>query len=149
MATTITFYQIFSETKEKALCQLLAKIYNAGLRAIVRFKDTETQEQINKTLWSFSQKEFVPHAASNDPMPERQPIYLTTNVENPNNSTVIVQVGQGEVPLEKFERALFVFDGTDKEELNFAREKYKYFKGQNLTLEYWQQSSSGAWEKVV
>jgi DNA polymerase-3 subunit chi len=149
MATTITFYQILSETKDKALCQLLAKIYSAGLRAIVRFKDTETQENINKTLWSYSQKEFIPHGSENDPMAERQPIFLTTELKNPNNSTVIVQVGHGELPVEQFDRALFVFDGSNPDELKFAREKYKFYKSQNLILEYWQQGASGAWEKVV
>jgi DNA polymerase III subunit chi len=149
MATTITFYQILSETKEKSLCQLLAKVYNSGSKALVKFKDSDYLEQINRTLWSFSQKEFIPHGSHADPLSERQPIYLTTGDENPNNANLIVQVGQGEVEIKNFERALLVFDGSNNEELAFARQKYKFYKDQNYTLEYWQQSASGAWEKVV
>ncbi|WP_332370171.1 DNA polymerase III subunit chi [Orientia tsutsugamushi] len=43
---------------------------------------------MNNTLWSFSSTSFIPHGCSTDPEPSSQPIYITTNYENPNQAKI-------------------------------------------------------------
>jgi DNA polymerase IIIc chi subunit len=45
-------------------------------------------------MWTYANIQFIPHATHNDPLPERQPIYITHKIENPNNSTQVIVIDQ-------------------------------------------------------
>jgi DNA polymerase-3 subunit chi len=54
---------------------------------------TENQdysENLDRVLWTYSKKHFIPHATCLDPMPERQPVYITHKLTNYNQSEFLI-----------------------------------------------------------
>ena len=88
----ISFYQTENIPVEKTVTQLVEKCYNSGLKCTILFSDNDYCEHLNKHLWTYSQKQFIPHGSKSDLLPEIQPIYLTDTLENVNNSTVAILV---------------------------------------------------------
>lgn len=88
----ISFYQTDNIPLEKTVTQLVEKCYTNGLRCTILTSNSEFQEHLNKHLWTYSQKQFIPHGSKLDPLPEAQPIYITDALENINNSTVAIIV---------------------------------------------------------
>jgi DNA polymerase IIIc chi subunit len=83
-------YISFENLLYKNICTLLEKSYQTGDRTLVVAESEEQQEEINKILWTYSQQKFIPHGSSNDPLPEEQPIYITTKLDNKNNSKILM-----------------------------------------------------------
>ena len=82
--TEVGFYHLTRSTLDEALPRLLEKAYAAGHRVLVRVGDPERLELLNRALWTYGKESFLPHGARSDGFAEDQPIYLTTQVENPN-----------------------------------------------------------------
>ncbi|WP_375327219.1 DNA polymerase III subunit chi [Candidatus Tisiphia endosymbiont of Nemotelus uliginosus] len=74
----------------KTACQLVEKSYHNQFKIIVLTPDMEVQETLNKLIWTYSRKQFIPHGSKLDPLPEKQPIYLTSELENPNNANILI-----------------------------------------------------------
>jgi len=148
--TEISFYQLTKTPLNKALPQLLEKILSSGNRAVLIAKKEENLKDIDTFLWSYSTIRVVPHGTKEDGYSEEQPVYLTLNEENPNNSDVLVMTGGSEPNfIKSFSRCLDIFDGNNEEELSMARERWKKYSNSNedLTLSYWKQNEKGSWEK--
>ena len=58
----------------------------------------ERIEALNTLLWTYDPASFLAHGTSKDGRPEDQPIYLTTEDENPNEAEVLVLLDGREVP---------------------------------------------------
>jgi DNA polymerase-3 subunit chi len=104
-------------------------------------------------LWTYSEQSFLPHGTAADGYVARQPIYLTTEDENPNKAEVLFLVG-GVLPeawdapqLQAFTRIVLLFDGRDETALNGARVAWKRAKAAGHDVTYWKESPSGKWEK--
>ena len=82
--TEVGFYHLTRSTLDEALPRLLEKAYAAGNRVLVRVGDPERLELLNRALWTYGKESFLPHGTRSDGFAEDQPIYLTTQVENPN-----------------------------------------------------------------
>lgn len=142
----ISFYRLTTLPIIKAAPKLIEKIYYAKQRLVVIVEDQVMLAAIDNSLWTYSTKHFIAHATCNDPYPEDQPIYITDKLENPNNSTLIMVLGKVELDNFKADKYLYMFDGNDQTQLEFARNKWQKAKdSSNVT--YWQQSENGAWEK--
>ncbi len=98
----ISFYCTPKETLLKTSCQLLEKCYYTNLKALVLTADLESQELLNRALWTYSQKHFIPHGSEIDPLPEKQPIYIThnadNNLKNPPNAAKILILINSDIP---------------------------------------------------
>ncbi len=110
-------------------------------------------EVLDNHLWTYSDQSFLAHGTSADGHSERQPIYLTTEEDNPNDAQVLFLV-DGAV-LENwagaasngFERIVLLFDGGNPNALKDARSAWKSAKEAGHEVTYWQESSGGRWEK--
>lgn len=143
--TIINFYHLTSGSYEKAACQILEKCYKSDYKTIVKVSNEEVQESLNKTLWTFAQKSFIPHGSKSDPKAELQPIYITTTSENPNNAGVLMLVGTMDGIYDDFERIFVIFDGKDegaKALVRGAMEKLQTAKNQ---VSYYEQTKEGGW----
>jgi DNA polymerase-3 subunit chi len=106
----------------------------------------ERVEALDAALWSYDDASFLPHGTSRDGYAGRQPVWLTTEDENPNGARLLVLVdGVGSQRLEEFARVLDVFDGSE-ESVAAARERWRLAKAAGHTLTYWQQTEKG-WEQ--
>ena len=91
---------------------------------------------------------LAPRALAEDGPAAEQPIYLTTEDENPNGAQVLALVDGVEVAsLEAFERVLDLFDGDDADAVQAARRRWKTLKEAGHDLTYWQQTEQGGWAK--
>jgi DNA polymerase-3 subunit chi len=109
------FYHLTRTPLEDALPRLLEKVVESGKRAVLRAADEERLEALNRSLWTYANDSFLPHGTRADGSADAQPVYLTTEVENPNGAAILVLVDAAEAPdLASFERCLELFDGRDE-----------------------------------
>lgn len=145
----IGFYHLTRSRIEEALPRLLEKILAAGHRVVLRVPDAERLESLNRHLWTYARDSFLPHGTRADGYAQRQPIFLTTEVENPNGADVLVLVGESEVPVvEGFARVVDMFDGGDAEAVEAARRRWRHWREAGHTLVYWQQDETGGWRRA-
>jgi DNA polymerase III subunit chi len=145
----IRFYHLRTTTLERALPQILEKILARGDKAVVMAGSSERVEALNATLWTYDDRSFLPHGSGKDGFAADQPIWLTTEEENPNGATVLVMTDGATVArIDEWKLALEFFDGGDEMALSAARARWKTYKESGHDLTYWKQSDQGKWEKA-
>lgn len=146
--TDIGFYHLQRTPLERALPKLLERVIGQGLRAVVIAGSEERVEALNTALWTYQDDSFLPHGSARDGNAEAQPIWLTVEDENPNGASVLVLTdGTDSAVLERFERCVLLFDGTDEAALAAARRRWQAYKAAGHKLTYNQQTEQGGWEK--
>lgn len=144
----IRFYHLQKQTLEQALPQLMSKVYETGLHALVKLPGKGLMETVDKILWDFDPASFLPHDKEGCEDAAAQPIYLTTGDENPNDAKILVLVDAVKSPdVTQFDRCLYMFDGRDDSIVSEARSDWKAFKELGVEMSYWQQRDQGGWEK--
>jgi DNA polymerase-3 subunit chi len=99
-------------------------------------------------LWTWRDDSFLPHGTEHDQHPERQPVLLACGPANPNAANVRFLVDGATAPdLSSYERAVFMFDGHDAEQLSGAREQWKAVRAAGHQATYWQQTPERRWER--
>ncbi|MEB3702921.1 DNA polymerase III subunit chi [Candidatus Bealeia paramacronuclearis] len=148
--TEVSFYHLTRSSLEQALPRLLEKILDAQKRAIVYGTTPQRMESLNTSLWTFGRGSFIPHGTEKEGNAEDQPVWLTTESENPNGATFLVMVENQKLPdLTPYERCLILFDGNNDTALKDARASWKDLKDKGLSITYWAQTTDGKWEKAA
>jgi DNA polymerase-3 subunit chi len=146
--TDIAFYHLQRSPLAAVLPKLLEKAMAVPFRILVLAPGEAEVEKLNTLLWTYDADSFLPHGSAKDGWSDRQPIYITAAEENPNASTMLVQVGGAEHSgLAGFVRVLDIFDGNDETALAAARERWKRYRDAGHALTYWQQKDGGGWER--
>lgn len=148
--TRIDFYHLQNQKLEEVLPKLLEKAYDTNKRIVIKIGNQERVEFINGLLWSYSETSFIPHGSKKDGFAEQQPIWLTSDDNNPNNAEFLFLVDGAKIDLSKtleFERIFNIFDGNVEDSLQQAREFWKELKTAQAELFYWQQNNSGIWQQ--
>lgn len=147
MSLTVQFYHLTTTPLERALPKLMEKALQTGMRAVIVGEEAQI-ETLDKVLWTYASNAFLPHGTYKDLQPERQPVYLSTQIENPNGAELLVITGGQKVEdVKGFTRLFDIFDGTDETELAAARARWKAYKDAGLGLTYIRQKDDGGWEK--
>jgi DNA polymerase-3 subunit chi len=132
---------------------LLERTRERGLRALLRVGSAERMEALDAHLWTYAEHTFLAHGTAAEGHPSRQPIYLTTEQENPNKAEVLFLVGEampadwGAPSLGEFTRIVVLFEGRDRGALDAARAAWRNAKEAGHDVAYWKESPSGKWEK--
>jgi len=146
--TEIGFYHLQRSSLEQALPKLLEKVLEAGKRAVVVARSDERIEQLNGVLWTYRPDSFVPHGSARDGNAEKQPVWLATEPENPNDAGVLILTdGATADDFNGFERCLEMFDGNDDEAVAAARQRWSAYRSAGHEVVYYQQTEGGGWEK--
>jgi DNA polymerase-3 subunit chi len=145
--TEVYFYHSAKFPVEKTIAKLVEKIYGLKQNIVIFCQDHNLVTIIDDLLWSYSTKTFLAHATFSDPMPEKQPIYITDKEEIPNNSTIMIALGHS-IPsfYNKFEKYITIFGNSD-EDLFAARARYKELKNKGVAIKYFKQNDQGAWDQ--
>lgn len=116
-------------------CRLLRKAYRAGAQVVVT-GDAAALKALDRQLWVFDDREFVPHvlAQAEGSVPVRQhttPIWLTTDpVSAPGERGVLVNIGQAmPVGSSRFAR-LFDIVSNDESDRQQGRLRWKSYAAQ-------------------
>lgn len=147
----VTFYELIVTSLEKTLPRILEKVYESGLKAVVRIENTERLKTIDSSMWTYTTMGFLPHGTSADPVEflQYQPIWLTTNDDNPINATVLAVTNQAYVANADYDRVLDIYDGNDPQNVNNAIERMGKYRHNKNEVVWWKQNLKGSWEKGV
>jgi DNA polymerase III subunit chi len=143
--TDVGFYHLTRTGADKALPQLLNRTLAAGQRALVRCASPDRVTAMDAALWD--SPDFLPHGTASDGDAEIQPIWLTTDADNPNGAKFLFLLdGATSGDLSRFDRVFDLFDGNDEAQVQAARDRWRAAKAAGHSLTYWQQGERG-WEK--
>ncbi|MDA0367533.1 MAG: DNA polymerase III subunit chi [Proteobacteria bacterium] len=147
--TEVSFYHLQRMPLDQALPKLLERALERGMHAVVLAGSKERIDHLNDVLWTYDPGSFLPHGVADDGAPDRQPIFLTTEEENPNGAGILCLVDGGQPAfLGSFQRVLDLFDGNDEAAVLAARERWKAARTAGFEVTYWKQSDAGRWEKA-
>ena len=147
MATTIQFYHLLHTPLEVALPSLLQKALTAGHRITLHSGDAAQLRHISDAMWRREGQNFLPHGSSNDGHSAMQPIFLTSNFENPNSADILVIIDGTSAPMPtSYNKILDLFDGRDEEAVTRARTRWAGYKTQGFALQYIRQHPGGGWK---
>jgi len=145
----IWFYHLERSTLDQVLPELLERTLKRGWRALVRVSDARQMDQIDDQLWTWRDDSFLAHGRADEAEAARQPILLTSAMENPNGAQALFIVDGSELGVtEGYARCFIIFDGRDETALHGARERWRLLKGQDADLAYWKQTDEG-WQKAA
>jgi DNA polymerase III subunit chi len=143
----IRFYHLQTTPEAQALPQISMKAWQAGVRIVIKASNDTHMNIINDSLWTFRADSFVPHGTKDDPTPERQPVWITTDDNNPNDAkTLILATGCTSEKVETYNLCCIFLNGQNETEIQNARSQWKDFKAKGHIVSYWQQTDKG-WEK--
>ncbi len=146
--TDVRFYHLTRSSLEAALPQLLEKTMERGARAVVMAGSEERVEALTVHLWTYKDRNFLPHGSAKDGFAEDQPIWLTARDENPNGATFLFLTdGAVSEAVADYEICATLFDGRDEAAVAKAREQWKACKAAGHSVTYWQQDESGRWSQ--
>ena len=146
--TEVLFYHLTESTLEEALPGLLERSVARGWKAVVQTGGEERRDALDTHLWTFRDDAFLAHGTDGEPHAADQPVLLTTAAENANTASIrFVVDGAEPPPLDAYERAVFMFDGHDEDQLATARRHWKEMKAAGHDVTYWQQGPDKRWEK--
>ena len=86
--TEVLFYHLQSQPLERVLPELLEKSLERKWRAVVQVGSEERRDALDAHLWTFRDEGFLPHGTIKDGHAGAQPVYLTTDEDNPNGAEV-------------------------------------------------------------
>jgi DNA polymerase-3 subunit chi len=146
--TEVRFYHMQQKSLEQVLPGILSKALDRQFRVVVKLGSEERLEWMNTALWTQDPAGFLPHGTAKEGFAAEQPIWLTTGDDNPNGANVLVLAdGATSLAIGSFDLCCELFDGNDENAVMAARERWKNYKGSNMTRVYFQQDDAGKWVK--
>jgi len=118
----VSLYKTTQDKLSKAFCSLAEKCYHNNISIFVYTNNKESTKELDRILWTYSKKQFIPHATIHDNYPEKQPILLGDELVNLNNSSnmMIINTGREKIfsalstpdqfDLTKCQRIILLFD---------------------------------------
>ena len=142
----VSIYHVTRSPIEKLLPRLLEKILESGKRAVLLVNQQEKIDPLSHTLWTYAQQSFLTHGSKKDGRAEHQPIWLTHQLENPNNGDILVILEGGEAPnLDTFSRCLDLYNANDPHALSLAKRRQIQYEENGFKIAHWSQDDSGQW----
>lgn len=143
----VRFYHLSTTPLEATLPPMLEMALDRGWRVVVRCGSEAGMAMLDRTLWTWKDETFLPHATAGAGHSDRQPVYLTLGGENPAGACVLMLVdGARAVPAEMadFDRTCLIFDGGDDRAVATARDDWRAVRAAGLEAVYWAQER-GRW----
>lgn len=146
MRAEVWFYHLEREPLETVLPRILTGLLARDVRVCVHVRERQTAENLSQRLWSSEDTAFPAHGLDGDPFPERQPLWLTSAAEVPNQAPFRffceTLLPQG---LDGLERASIMLEGNKDEAVKTAREAWKRYRSEGISVRYWRQDENGRW----
>ena len=145
-----TFYHFTYTSLIVGVPKLIKKIYESGQKLLVICNTTDEMKLLDKALWTFSQRDFIPHAMVDDDhlKPPSNPVLLALNAnDNKNNAEVALNLSSSDLGGD-FAKHIYAFYGN-QDELGPILEKYQRYKSLDgvSSLTFWRQELNGKWAK--
>ena len=143
----VSFYHFTVTPIIVGIPKLIKKIYYAKKNLLVICKTNEEMKDLNKTLWTFDSREFIPHGLAIEANSELQPVLLSTDVNsNKNNAEILLSLCLKEEDLNlKFKKYLYAFYGNLDEVKNMIDLYSEYKTRSDIITIFCRQERSGKW----
>jgi DNA polymerase-3 subunit chi len=148
--TEVRFHHLERRRVDQALPRLIEGALEEGRRVLVRASSDEMVAALNERLWTYDDASFLPHGAAGDGDPMTQPVFLTSEFDNPNGATMLVRLAgvEADETDKAFDLVVLMFDGRDEAALAHARGEWRRLKDEGRTISYWRESEEGGWERA-
>lgn len=147
-ASEVLFYQLDRQGLEQVLPSLLEKTLDRGWRAVVQSGSAERLDALDTVLWTYRDDSFLPHGRKSDGNEMLQPIYLTTDTDNPNGAGVRFLIEGASIDdYDGYVRVIYLFNGRDQDAVSEARDAWRAVTNSGCKATYWQQTETGGWQK--
>ena len=146
----IDFYHLQKQNLEDVLPKLVEKAYATGSKIKIKVGNEARVEFINSLLWTFDEEAFIPHGSKKDGFAKEQPIWLSSEDDNPNQAEMLFLVDGAKFDLNNgnnYSRIFNIFDGNNEESLQQARDFWKEVSALGFEKNYFQQDDNGKWNK--
>ncbi len=145
----VYFYHLTRQSLQDTLPVLLEKARGAGWRILVRGQTRERMAWLDERLWLGSDSGFLPHGLCGGAHDAMQPILLSEVAPIDANIDCVMAVDGARLDakdVETVSRACVLFDGTDPEAVDQARNQWRDLTTAGCMAQYWSEES-GRWEK--
>jgi DNA polymerase-3 subunit chi len=118
-------------------CRLVRKARAANCRVVLLAPDNRTLQVLDEALWTFSELDFLPHVATDDPLAADTPIVLTDNdgAALPHHQILINLTPATPAHFARFER-MFEIIGADEADKAAGRERYRFYQQRGYPLSH-------------
>ncbi|MDE1153205.1 MAG: DNA polymerase III subunit chi [Micavibrio sp.] len=146
--TDVRFYHMQQKRLEQALPEIVAKALERKHRIVIKAGSPERVTALSNALWTADPASFLPHGAVRDGFEAEQPVWLTTEDDNPNAATVLILTDNATSPnVGDYALCCEFFDGNDEDAVSAARQRWKVYKEQSHATSYFQQDENGRWQQ--
>jgi DNA polymerase-3 subunit chi len=118
-------------------CRLVRKARAANCRIVLLTRDSADLAALDQALWTFSELDFLPHAAVDDELAPDTPVILTDNdtADVPHHEVLINLSGNTPAHFARFERMIEIIaaDDTDR---TAGRERYRFYQQRGYPLKH-------------
>lgn len=154
----VSFYKTTGAQLAKSFCQLVEKCYYSGVKTIVFAENENYRNDLDRVLWTYSKKHFIAHATSSDPLPERQPVYLTENLAQYNQSEIIVFVNPEVSSVlnalaekritgaKELQKIFFILDDSAKSRIEEIKNLLEKSVLKEISVSVFHQNLAGGWQ---
>lgn len=139
---------------------LAEKCYHNSVNIFVYTDSREYTLELDRILWTYSKKQFIPHGTINDPHPEKQPILIGSaplNIDKTYDGIMLVNTDVDKILLllgndkavnvNTVKRFFFLYD----QEFNISdtdlRDIFTKSAFSDFNFESYVQSEKGGWQK--
>jgi DNA polymerase IIIc chi subunit len=142
--TEVAFYNFTVTPILVGVPRLIKKIYESGHKLLVICSSEDEMIGLDKALWTFSQKDFIPHCLSSEDsyLPHINPVLLSLDEQNKNNADVVLNLS-GVSMTGNFKKYLYAFYGNMEENSSMFAQYNAYKTGARAAL--WKQAPDGKW----
>ncbi|MCP5266690.1 MAG: DNA polymerase III subunit chi [Burkholderiaceae bacterium] len=123
-------------TPEKLVyaCRLVRKVMRSGSKTVVFCSEHEPLERLDRLLWTFSDRDFLPHVQVHDPLAPETPIVLATGAVDTPHHDVLVNIGAQTPPIfSRFERVVELVS-TEEADRAAARERWRFYRDRGYPM---------------
>ncbi len=136
--TRIDFYILAEPSqgnRHTLACRLADKAYQQGHRVYLHADSEQEAAQLDRLLWTFRDRSFVPHGLSGQVDTARTPVLIGWGDEAADEHDVLINLGR-EVPhfFSRFERVMEPVDQAE-EIRTAARQRFRFYRDRGYPLD--------------
>jgi DNA polymerase-3 subunit chi len=116
-------------------CRLARKAYAARAKVVVLTENAAQADELNASLWTVSDLDFIPHVLADDPLAPQTPIVITSDesIALPHHEMLVNLTRRTPAIFSQFAR-VFEIISTDEEDAAEGRKRYVAYKKQSYPL---------------
>ena len=157
--THFNYYQTQSNDLIRTFCKISEKCFYNNQNSLVLTENDDYTKILDRNLWTYSKQHFIPHGTNNDTRRSDHPIYITSELENPNKSKIIICINLEKekileilsnislINLNSIEKIIFLYDELQKITFNELNYLLKTSSIKISTTKYFVKTSNQVWQE--